>query len=43
MPNGEPVRDGQKVLLGRHISQRSEAQLHPVQSLPAEQLGLPHQ
>lgn len=42
MPNGKPVRNRQEVLMGRYISQKSEAQLHLVPPLPAEQLWVPH-
>lgn len=40
--DGKPVRNEWEVLLGRHISQKLEAQLHPVQPLSAEQPRLPH-
>lgn len=42
VPSAETVRNGREVLLGGHISQKSEAQWHPVQPLPAEQLWPPH-
>lgn len=42
MPNGKLVRNRQDVLLGRHISQKSEARLHLILPLPDEQLWVPH-
>lgn len=42
VPSAETVRNGREVLLGGHISQKSEDQRHPVQPFPAEQLWFPH-